>query len=123
MSGGRIALGAFGERYARAHIEKAGYRIVDVNARLPSGEIDIVAEEGGVLALVEVRTKRGDRFGNPEESITEAKAEKLIDLGHEYVEVHPEWADRWRIDVVAVEVDRRGRVSRIEVHRNAVDAG
>ena len=123
MSGGRIALGAFGERYARAHLEKAGYRIVEANVRLPSGEIDIVAEEGGVLALVEVRTKRGDRFGNPEESITEAKAEKLIDLGHEYVEAHPEWADRWRIDVVAVEIDGRGRVSRIEVHRNAVDGG
>ncbi len=123
MSDGRIALGAFGERYARTHLQKAGYRIVEVNARLPSGEIDIVAEEGGVLALVEVRTKRGDRFGNPEESITEAKAEKLIDLGHEYAEAHPEWADRWRIDVVAVEVDRRGRVSRIEVHRNAVDGG
>ena len=70
-----------------------------------------------------MRTKRGDRFGNPEESITEAKAEKLIDLGHEYVEAHPEWAERWRIDVVAVEIGKRGRVSRIEVHRNAVDGG
>ena len=123
MSGDRIALGAFGERYARTHLEKAGYRIVEINARLPSGEIDIVAEQGGVLAFVEVRTRRGDRFGIPEESITEAKAQKLIDLGHEYVEAHPEWADRWRIDVAAVEVDGSGRVSRIDVHRNAVDGG
>ena len=121
MSGDRIALGAFGERYARAHLEKSGYRIIESNARLPSGEIDIVAEEGGFLALVEVRTRRGDRFGIPEESITEAKAQKLIDLGHEYVEAHPKWADRWRIDVVAVEIGGRGRVSRIETHRNAVD--
>ena len=120
MSEQRIALGAFGERYARAHLEKAGYRILAANVRLPSGEIDLVAKEGETLALVEVRTRRGDRFGTPEESITGAKAQKLIDLGHEYVEAHPEHADRWRIDVVAVELDRRGRIARVDVHKSAV---
>ena len=114
MTATRKSLGDFGEKYASAHLVKSGYVILATNVRLPSGEIDIVAQDGDDLVFVEVRTRRGDRFGSPEESITRAKLERLASLGHEYVEAHGP-IDGWRIDVVALDVDRAGRVSRIEV--------
>ena len=117
MTATRRALGDFGEKYARAHLVKSGYAILATNVRLASGEIDIVARDGDELVFVEVRTRRGDRFGSPEESVTPAKLERLANLGHEYVAAHGPIAD-WRIDVVALDVDRAGRVSRIEVLKN-----
>lgn len=83
MTATRKSLGDFGEKYARAHLVKSGYVILATNVRLASGEIDIVAQDGEELGVVEVRTRRGDRFGSPEESVTLAKLERLANLGHE----------------------------------------
>jgi hypothetical protein len=63
-------LGRRGEDLATAYLRQQGYVILARNWRCPVGEIDIVAREGEILAFVEVRTRRGDRFGTPEESIT-----------------------------------------------------
>ncbi len=123
MTRSRQALGAFGERYAAAYLARVGYRIVARNVRLPSGEIDIVAEDGDTLAFVEVRTRRGDRFGSPEESVTRAKAQRLIDLGHQYLQAHDTASRAWRIDVLALSVDRQGKVSRAALIKNAIGQG
>jgi len=40
--------------------------------------VDIVAQEGDELVFVEVRTRRGAKYGTPEESVTAAKARRLI---------------------------------------------
>ena len=58
MTEARRALGAAGEAAACAHLEQRGYRIVARNARADRVELDIVAERGGVLVFVEVKTRR-----------------------------------------------------------------
>jgi putative endonuclease len=58
-------------------------------------------------------------LGTPEESITPAKQARLIELGEAYVQASG-WAGDWRIDVVAVEMDRRGRLLRVDHYENAV---
>ena len=121
MRSSRQSLGAFGEKYARAHLARTGYRILESNVRLPSGEMDIVAEEGSTLVFVEVRTRRGRRLGTPEESITPRKARRLIALADAYLQARSLSPAQWRIDVVAVEVGPDGRVSRLEVLKNAVE--
>lgn len=121
MAASRKALGAFGEKYVQAHLARSGYRLLESNLRLPSGEIDLVAQEGGTLVFVEVRTRRGRRLGSPEESITWRKAQRLRRLAYEYLDARGEPQGSWRIDVVAVEVARDGRVTRLEVIKNAVD--
>ena len=40
--------------------------------------MDIVPQEGDKLVFVEVRTRRGAEYGTPEESVTAAKARRLI---------------------------------------------
>ena len=116
----RRGLGATGERLARERLEKDGYRIIDANARTRYGELDLVAIENGYLVGVEVRTKRGVMFGTPEESITPRKAGRLAELIVEYAQTHPGLPDDMRIDVVAVEMDKEGRLLRLEVIRDAV---
>ena len=113
-------LGRRGEEIAVAYLRRQGYRILARNWRCAAGELDIVAREGETLAFVEVRTRRGDRFGTPEESITPAKQAKLVELAQTYLQENGLSDENWRIDVVALEMDRRGRLKRLNLIRNAV---
>jgi putative endonuclease len=115
----RRGLGQWGEDLAAQHLITKGYRIVARNWRCGIGELDLVARDGDCLAFVEVRTRRGRSMGSPEESITPSKQAKLIELAETYI-LEQDWLGYWRIDVIAVEMDRRGRLLRVEHYENAV---
>jgi putative endonuclease len=115
----RRGLGKRGEELAAQHLAAQGYEIVACNWRCEVGELDLVASDGDCLAFVEVRTRRGRAMGSPEESITPAKQAKLVELAEAYVQAH-DWPGYWRIDVVAVEMDRRGHLLRVDHYENAV---
>jgi putative endonuclease len=122
MKGARKRLGQRGEDLAVALLEKRGYVVREHNWRCPAGEIDIVAEEGGCLVFVEVRTRRGREYGTPEESVTPAKQAKLVEVAQTYLQGHS-WEGDWRIDVVAVEMTSTGKLLRVELIKNAVTGG
>jgi putative endonuclease len=113
--------GLTGERVARDFLEKNGYHVIETNYRCPGGEIDIIARQENTLVFVEVRTKKSVQFGSPEESITPAKKERLRTVAAHYGQNHDNLPSLWRIDVVAIQMDRRDRVTRIEIIENAVD--
>ncbi len=119
MANERLALGARGEAAARAYLRQRGYSIEATNYRCRWGEIDIVASQGEVLVFVEVRTRRGEAFGSPQESITPRKRERLVLAAQHYLQEHSA-EPHWRIDLVAVEADGRGAVRRIQQVENAV---
>ena len=82
----------------------------------------MLMRDGLTLVFVEVRTRRGDRLGPAEESVGRAKQAKLISLAYAYLEVTGAPADLpWRIDVVALNLDRSGRVARLRHIRDAVE--
>ena len=109
-----------GEKLARDFLENRGYRIKETNYRCPEGEIDIIARHEDTLVFIEVRTKRSHQFGSPEESITPAKMNRLRAVAARYGQTHDNLPPSQRIDVVFVEMDKRGKVSRIELIENAV---
>jgi putative endonuclease len=115
----RDRLGRLGETIAAQALEDAGLRIVARNARFPEGEIDLVATEGDTLVFVEVRTRRGDSFGSPEESLTARKQERLARAAQRYLEEQGQETVDWRIDLVAVELGADGRLRRL-AHLRAV---
>lgn len=119
MKGARKKLGQRGEELAVAHLKEQGYVVRERNWHCPAGEMDIVAEDDGCLAFVEVRTRRGQKYGSPEESVTPAKQAKLVEVAQTYLQEH-NWDGDWRIDVVAVEMTSRGKLLRVELIKNAV---
>ncbi|MCK4387590.1 MAG: YraN family protein [Dehalococcoidia bacterium] len=119
----REEVGKLGEKLAQKFLKKRGYRIRETNFHWRRGEIDIVAQQKDYLVFVEVRTKSSLDFGTPEESITQSKKEKLIALALAYINAHQNLPLLWRIDVVAVEVDQKGKARRIELIQNAIQPG
>jgi uncharacterized protein (TIGR00252 family) len=116
----RRRLGDWGENLAALHLEAQGYTIVARNWRCRIGEIDLVARDGEAFVFVEVKTRRGRAFGAPEEALTPKKAEKLSLLGQQYMVDHALDDVNWRIDLVVVELDGRGRLLRCEHMPGAV---
>ena len=112
--------GILGEKLARDFLEKRGYHVIETNYRCPEGEVDIVARHKDYLVFIEVRTKRSLEFGSPEESVTPAKMGRLRATAAHYQQDHDNLPQLWRIDFVAVELDRKGEPSRIELIENAV---
>jgi putative endonuclease len=121
MTDKRKALGNRGEWLAAQRLESLGYTIRERNWRCPVGELDIVAEKDGALIFVEVRTRHGDKFGTPEESIDKRKQAKLLETAQTYLEEHREEERNWRIDVVAIEIGKRNEVVRMEVIEDAIE--
>jgi putative endonuclease len=117
----RQEVGKLGEKMAQKFLKKRGYRVRETNFHCRGGEIDIVAQQRDCLVFIEVRTKRSLDFGTPEESITQAKKEKLIALALTYIDTHQNLPPLWRIDVVAIEVDDKGKTKRIELIENAIE--
>jgi putative endonuclease len=105
---------------AAAYLRQQGYLILERNWRCPIGELDIVAREGEILTFIEVRARRGNRFGTPEESITPAKQARLVELAQTYLQEKGLTDQSWRIDVVAIEMDQGGGAKRLNLIQNAV---
>ena len=114
--GHRRQLGRWGETQAARHLESRGCRVLDANWRCPAGEVDLVVLDGDCIAFVEVRTRRGQAYGTPEESITPQKMERMAAVAQAYV-YEQEWTGHWRLDVVAIRVQGQ-RIESLEWYRN-----
>jgi putative endonuclease len=117
----RQEAGKLGEEAAQKFLKKRGYRIRETGFRCRHGEIDIVAQKKDYLVFVEVRTKSNLDFGTPEESITQTKKERLIASALTYTTTHENLPPLWRIDVVAIELDEKGKTRRMELIENAIE--
>ena len=116
----RNAVGKLGEELAADFLKKNGFTIVETNYRCPEGEIDIVARHKNWLVFVEVRTKTSRLFGSPEESVNRAKKRRMITTAQHYLQSNYQELPQWRIDFVAVELDKNYKPLRIELIENAV---
>ena len=117
----RREVGIIGERIGCSFLEENGYSVVETNYRCPEGEIDVIARQPDLLVFVEVRTRRGISTGTPEESITPLKKQRLVAVAEHYGQHREGLPEARRIDVMAIQMEYDGRVSRIELIENAVD--
>lgn len=103
MTMARQQLGLRGEELACAALESRGYAILRRRYRTRHGEIDIVAQDRGVLVFVEVRTRTGGRFGHAAESVTAQKQRRVAAMAEAYLRLERAGDRVCRFDVVAVE--------------------
>jgi putative endonuclease len=85
----RAQLGRIGEAMAARHLESRGLAVVARNwrprQRGPWGELDLVALDGGVLVVCEVKARRGTGAGHPLEALTVEKVARLRRLAGAFV--------------------------------------
>jgi putative endonuclease len=96
------ALGRFGEEVAARHLESDGFVVLDRNWRCDLGELDIVARDGGVLVVCEVKTRRSTSHGSPFEAVTERKLHRVERLGLRWMAERGVRPSTMRVDVVSV---------------------
>jgi putative endonuclease len=117
-----IELGRFGEMLAETHLVKSGARILARNYRSAPGEIDLVIDDDGELAAVEVKTRTDLDLEAPEEAITRWKLVRMV-RGLQMFAIDNDLEDRpMRLDVVAIVLDLEGSVLRLE-HLRSVYPG
>ena len=95
-------LGKQGEMMAQYHLQQLGLRILKRNLKTKIGEIDILAQDGEDIVIVEVKTKTSHAFGHPAEMVNYFKQRKLLQLARLILMDYPN--KTVRIDVVAVDM-------------------
>jgi len=96
----RKQLGASGEVLAEKYLRQKNYKILGRNIRLKFGEIDILAQKGEDIVLVEVKTKTSLGFGAPFEEVDYFKKKKLWNLARAVSQKYPD--KNIRVDVVSI---------------------
>ena len=116
----RTKLGSWGEEQASQFLQDKGYQILTTNYRSSYGEVDIVAQDGNELVFVEVRTRRSEKFGAPEESLSKAKVQRLVNTCQDYLQNTAREDTSWRLDLVCLYLGQGRQVRRIQHLEHAV---
>lgn len=97
------SLGELGEKIAEAFLCMKGYTVVARNYRYARREIDLIARRGDELVAVEVKLRRGDRFGAAVEAVDARKVARLAVALEGYIRSRAD-TSRPRIDLVVIDV-------------------
>ena len=119
---GKRLFGDRGERAAARFLKRQGMRIIARQHRSRLGEIDLIALDAGRVVFIEVKTRRSDAAGRPEEAVNRAKQRKLTRLALEYLK-RRRWLGKRsaRFDVVAVTWPADRAEPEIVHYRNAFE--
>jgi putative endonuclease len=107
MMNEKQSLGHWGEIEAIRILKENGLEVIEANWRFLHLEIDIVAKEGDLLVIVEVKTRGTDAYGDPELFVTRSKQRKLIRAANWYLE-NKKLTNEVRFDVVGIVKDHEG---------------
>lgn len=114
--------GNFGEDAAVNYLIGNGYTILDRNYRSRYGEIDIIAEDGGYIAFVEVKARKNFEMGLPCEAVNYHKQRQVIRMALMYIASKKISDCPMRFDVVEI-VGDGCEVRYIRLIKDAFQAG
>lgn len=109
----RTHLAREGERLAREHLERRGYRLVAANHRTRHGEVDLIVCDERVLVFVEVKARRaGGRAGSALDAVSVAKQRQVRRMARAWLAAAAERprGRELRFDAVGVTFDGHGRL-------------
>jgi putative endonuclease len=101
-----LELGRKGEALAKAHLENTGYEILDENWTFGKAEIDLIAYKDKVIMFVEVKTRSGNGFGEPEDFVDNRKQKLLVTAADEYIYLMAHEGEV-RFDIVSILFDKQ----------------
>ena len=103
----RQQAGAAAEQRAACHLEAAGLQVLARNYLCRMGELDLVARDGDVLVIAEVRMRISRRFGGAAASITWRKRTRIIRAARHLLAREPA-LQRLRVRFDALLIDGAG---------------
>lgn len=83
--------GLLGGKLAIEYLLKRGFSILYQNWRHSHWEVDVIASLNNTLHFIEVKTRRTQKFGYPEQDVSKKKIENLINASEEYQFLNPQW--------------------------------
>lgn len=95
-------LGQLGENRAVAFLESKDFIVLDRNYRFMRAEVDIVAATNREIVFVEVKSRRGKSFGEPEESIGRDKKKQLFKVAEAWLHERKMEGSPVRFDVITI---------------------
>jgi putative endonuclease len=99
------------ERRAARWYRLRGWRVLGPNVWAAGNEVDLIVRRGRALRFVEVKEKRGPRYGDPVEAVTAEKQRRVRRAAEAWLAARPELASlHVAFDVVTV---RDGRLERL----------
>lgn len=98
----KVKKGEIEEQNARTYLETKNYRILFTNWRYKHAEVDIIAQDGNTVVFVEVKARKNNLFGNPEDFVDKLKMKKMREAADAYIEQF-NWQGQLRFDIIAIE--------------------
>ncbi|MFT6868555.1 MAG: putative endonuclease [Cyclobacteriaceae bacterium] len=96
------AKGKYGEDLAVSYLKKKGFEIVERNYRHSHGEIDIIGMmKNELLIFVEVKSRKGNNYGEPETFVSSAQQKLIISTAEHYIYAI-NWMKDIRFDIVSI---------------------
>jgi len=111
------SIGKKGEQYAVDYLRALGYEIVRTNYHILGGEIDIISRKESEIVFVEVKTRRSNRYGQGEESITRTKLRRLNLAMHRFL-AEQYWRTDYRLDVISIQMNSFEEVCNLRHYKN-----
>ena len=121
MSAARQRFGELGERIAARWLRRRGWAILAHRFRNGRRDVDLIATQGGTVAFVEVKARRGTAFGDPVEAVAWRKQRELIRSAHVWIDRFGPPDATYRFDVIGVLVE--GEAVRVRHVENAFPVG
>ena len=108
------------QQQAESHLTDKGYRILERNYRIRTGEVDIIAQQGSYVIFIEVKFRRGTEYGLPRESVGVTKQQRIVRTAMHYISTRNIDDRDFRFDVI--EVIAQGGNVQVNHIENAFDA-
>lgn len=98
-----IRTGRTGEQLAAKWLRNKGYKILFQNWRCGKLEIDVIAVRNGLHHCIEVKTRRSDTYGSPENLISAKKLRNMLSASERYLQQKN--CGEIQVDVLAVRIE------------------
>lgn len=93
--------GDWGEQVATEYLENLGYAVLFRNWRYKKAEVDIICVNQEKLVFVEVKYRKTDYFGEPENAISDEKIRKLQEAAEGFMDQYPKF-DEILFDIISI---------------------
>ncbi len=126
-----LKLGQLGEDIAKKYLEERGYKILEQNCKNKYGEIDLVCGlpagrqgDKNTIVFVEVKTRTGEQFGTPEDSLKRGKIKRLMKNAQAYMmgitkrNPNKPIPLPYRIDAICIVLEKGGEIRRLNHYEN-----